>query len=85
MGIHYSPDMDGGINTWTSGDTYRVDDVVWLAADDKIYACTIENSDVTFTPANWQELSASTGVDEVDGGFANSVYLVPQSVDGGGA
>lgn len=50
----------GGIAKWVSATAYVVDDVVWLDADDKIYVCLTPNSDVTFTPANWQALSVES-------------------------
>jgi len=42
---------------WISAKTYITDQVIWLEADDKIYACTVGNSDAVFNPSNWQELS----------------------------
>lgn len=47
----------GGISAWVSGTSYVVGDQVYYT-DNNVYRCTIDNSDVTFTPANWQELSA---------------------------
>jgi len=48
-----------GLSQWFISTSYVVDNVVWLATDNKIYRCITPNSDVTFTPANWVELSPS--------------------------
>jgi len=50
----------GGLNEWTSATSYVIGDVVHLPADSKIYKCVIANTDVTFTPGNWVELSGET-------------------------
>lgn len=47
----------GGIAQWVSATSYSIGDIVWLAADNKIYRATTANSDVSFTPGNWQALS----------------------------
>jgi hypothetical protein len=47
----------GGISEWVSGTTYVVGDQVYYT-DNKIYRCIVDNSDITFDPLKWQELSA---------------------------
>lgn len=42
------------VNTWTSGSLYRVGDTV--SYQSKTYSCVFQNSDITFTPANWAEI-----------------------------
>ena len=49
-----------GITKWISATTYTVDTVVWYETENGIYRCITGNSDVTFTPANWQLLGASS-------------------------
>lgn len=55
----YAAAGGGGLDEWVSATAYTTE-VIWLAADDKIYRCTTPNSDVTFTVGNWTELSADT-------------------------
>ena len=55
----------GGLDQWVTATNYEVGDVVWLSDDNKIYRCITLNSDVTFTPANWQELSENPYVNNL--------------------
>ena len=43
-------------NTWISGTLYRLGEVVRY--QNKSYSCIFKNSDVSFNPANWQEIYA---------------------------
>lgn len=42
-------------------------------------------SDAGFTATDVQDAIVEAGSKDIDGGFANSVYLVTQNIDGGGA
>lgn len=47
--------MLDGLDAWVSGTTYTAgEDAVILTTNNVIYRCTTTNSDVTFTPSNWQ-------------------------------
>ena len=47
------------IYTWTSGDTYKIGDLVIY--DNSFYRCTIENSDSAFDNNKWINIGSSDG------------------------
>lgn len=47
------------IYTWTSGDTYQYGDLVIY--ESAFYRCIIENSDIVFNDAHWNEIGSPDG------------------------
>jgi hypothetical protein len=76
------PSGSGGtsIDNWTSGNSYNVDDLVIYS--NKLYKCITDNSDSTFTPANWQKIGDSdfTGATSSADG-TNGLVPMPTSDD----
>ena len=68
------------IDNWTSGNSYNVDDLVIYS--NKLYKCITDNSDSTFTPANWQKIGDSdfTGATSSADG-TNGLVPMPTSDD----
>jgi hypothetical protein len=77
-----TPSGSGGtsIDNWTSGNSYNVDDLVIYS--NKLYKCITDNSDSTFTPANWQKIGDSdfTGATSSADG-TNGLVPMPTSND----
>jgi hypothetical protein len=77
-----TPSGSGGtsIDNWTSGNSYNVDDLVIYS--NKLYKCITDNSDLTFTPANWQKIGDSdfTGATSSANG-TNGLVPMPTSND----
>lgn len=70
--------IGGGLDKWVTLTDYKVDDVIWLEADNKIYRCITLNNDAAFTPVKWQELSESVG----GGAEVPSTYKLFNAEDG---
>ena len=68
------------IDNWTSGNNYNVDDLVIYS--NKLYKCIMDNSDSTFTSANWQKIGDSdfTGATSSADG-TNGLVPMPTSND----
>jgi hypothetical protein len=63
----------GGLEKWTALTPYSVDDVVWNEKDLRVYRCNTANSDASFTPSKWDELSAEHITNLIDNSGAEII------------
>lgn len=81
----YDKAVAGGLTKWVGSTHYLVDDIVWDEPSNKIYRCTTENTDPTFVPGNWQELSGAAAALFELGSGASSAQRVGLTNSAGGA
>lgn len=73
---------------WQTGISYYIgtNGILTSTVGDKLVGVGVDpNRIVVISSGGGGGSTPSEGIEEIDGGFANSIYLVDQNVDGGGA